>query len=133
MEAGDILLRCGLLNQQQLEQSRNANGDGARLMDKVVELGFVTEEDALRALGEEVGLDFVDLNETDVDLSLLECFPQKLIYRESLFPIRRSNGDLVVATSDPFDLYPIDEASAATGLSVTPILAARAEIAKLIK
>jgi hypothetical protein len=42
-------------------------------------------------------------------------FPQKLIYRQSLFPISRNNGTIVVATSDPFDLYPIDEVSAATG------------------
>ena len=43
-------------------------------------------------------------------------FPHKLIHRQSLFPIRRDNGQLVVATSDPFDLYPLDEVSAATGL-----------------
>ncbi len=56
-----------------------------------------------------------------------------MIYRQSLFPIGRQNGTLIVATSDPFDLYPIDEVSAATGLSVTPVLASRAEIAKLVK
>jgi hypothetical protein len=32
-----------------------------------------------------------------------------------------------------FDLYPLDEVSAATGFSVMPVLAARNEIAKLIK
>ena len=50
-----------------------------------------------------------------------------------MFPIRRQNGALIVATSNPFDLYPLDEASAATGLSVLPVLAGRDEIAKLIK
>jgi hypothetical protein len=35
--------------------------------------------------------------------------------------VRRDNGQLVVATCDPFDLYPIDEVSAATGLVVTPV------------
>ena len=84
-------------------------------------------------MGDEVGIDFVDLADADVDLSLLKIFPQKLIHRQSLFPIRRDNGQLVVATSDPFDLYPLDEVSAATGLSVMPVLAARDEIAKLIK
>jgi general secretion pathway protein E/type IV pilus assembly protein PilB len=38
-----------------------------------------------------------------------------------------------VATSDPFDLYPLDELSSATGLTVVPVLASRAEISKLIK
>jgi type II secretion system protein E len=133
MEAGEILLRRGLLNPRQLELSRNANGEGAKLVDAAVEMGFVNEEEALKALGEEVGLDFIDLAEADIDVSLLKIFPQKLIHRQSLFPIRRNNGQLIVATSDPFDLYPLDEVAAATGLSVVPVLAARNEIAKLIK
>ncbi len=132
MEAGEILLNKGLISQAQLEQSR-AQGDGVRVVDAAVDLGFVREDAALSALGEAVGLDYVDLGETEIDLSLLNEFPQKLIYRESLFPIRRENGSLVVATSDPFDLYPLDEVSATTGLNVIPVLAARSEISKLVK
>jgi general secretion pathway protein E/type IV pilus assembly protein PilB len=133
MEAGDILLRRGLLNRQQLEEARRRGTEGVTLVDAAVDLGYVSEEAALRALAEEVGLEYVDLSTIDVDLSLLRDFPHKLIHRQSLFPVRRNNGELVVATSDPFDLYPIDELSAATGLSVTPVLAGRADIAKLIK
>lgn len=133
MNAGDILLRRKLVSASQLEQARLH--DGSSVLASAVELGFVNEEDALRALGEEVGLDYIDLagDEVQIDLSLLETFPQKLVYRESLFPIRRENGALIVATSDPFDLYPIDEASAATGLAIIPVLAGRGEIAKLVK
>jgi general secretion pathway protein E/type IV pilus assembly protein PilB len=133
MEAGEILLRKGLLDERQLEVTRSSLADGARLDQMAVELGFVTEEAALRALGEEVGLDFIDLAEADVDLSLLKGFPQKLIHRQALFPLKRENGSLVVATSDPFDLYSLDELSATLGLSVRPVLANRGEINRLIK
>ncbi|MEO8498817.1 MAG: ATPase, T2SS/T4P/T4SS family, partial [Planctomycetota bacterium] len=131
MEAGEILVGCGLLDDRQLSMSRAQNQDD--VVEAAVELGFVTEEAALRALGEAVGLDYVDLSEIQVDLSLLASFPNKLIHRQSVFPISRKNGELVVATSDPFDLYPLDEVSAATGLSVIPVLASRSEITKLIK
>ena len=136
MEAGEILIRSGLMDRRQLEQSRsqaNGHGDGTRLIEAAIGLGFVTEEAALRAVGQEVGIDFIDLADAEVDLTLLKNFPQKLIHRQSLFPIRRDHGQLVVATSNPFDLYPLDEVSAATGFSVMPILATRNEIAKLIK
>jgi type II secretion system protein E len=136
MEAGEILIQRGLMDRRQLDQTRaqaNGHGDGTRLIEAAIGLGFVTEEAALKAVGEEVGIDFIDLAECDVDLSLLKTFPQKLIHRQSLFPIRRDHGQLVVATSNPFDLYPLDEVSAATGFSVMPVLAARNEIAKLIK
>jgi general secretion pathway protein E/type IV pilus assembly protein PilB len=133
METGEILLRKGLLDEQQLALARQRQTDGARLDQVAIELGMVTEEAALRALGDAVGLEYVDLAEARVDLSLLKIFPPRLIHRQSLFPIRRENGTLVVATSDPFDLYPLDELSAATGLAVEPVLANRAEIHRLIK
>jgi type II secretion system protein E len=136
MEAGEILLRRGLLDQRQLAQTRaqaNGHGDGIRLIESAVQLGFVTEEAALRAVGDEVGIEYIDLAEADVDLSLLKTFPQRLIHRQTLFPIRRDHGQLLVATSNPFDLYPLDEVSAATGYSVMPVLASRVEISKLIK
>ncbi len=133
MEAGEILLKRGVIDERQLERARLAQNDGVRLDQVVVELGLVSEEAALKALGEEVGIDFIDLSEIDVDRQLLARFPQKYIHRSNLFPIRQENGTLVVATSDPFNLYPLDDLGAATGQNVVPVLASRAEISKLIK
>jgi len=133
MEAGNILLKRGLLDQRQLAAARQAQGESQRLDQTAVELGFITEEAALTAIGEEMGIDFIDLASAKIDLALLKDFPTRLIHRQSLFPIERYNGSLRVATSDPFDLYPLDELSAATGLTIEPVLASRLEIGKLIK
>lgn len=133
MELGELLLKRGLLDERQLELVRQAKTDGRRLDQAAIEMGLVSEEAALSAIGEEIGLEFVDLASADVDLSLLKDFSTRLIHRQAIFPIQRHNGSLRVATSDPFDLYPLDELSAATGLSIEPVLASRTEIAKLIK
>lgn len=133
MDVAETLLRKGLLDAGQIEQARAAQTEGMRLDQAAVQLGLLTEEVALRALANEVGLEFVDLVDAEVDLTLLKDFPSRFIHRESLFPIRRSNGTLVVATSDPFNLYPLDELSVATGLTIVPVLASREEIAKRIK
>lgn len=131
LEAGEILKRRGLLDAQQLDKLR---ADGSRnIIDSAIQQGIVQEEPALRALGDELGMDFVDLREAAVDLELIKSFPQKLIYRHSLFPLSQKNGCLVLATSDPLDVYALDEASAATGLSIIPVVAERAEIARLVK
>ncbi|MEM8668791.1 MAG: ATPase, T2SS/T4P/T4SS family [Planctomycetota bacterium] len=130
MHAGEILKRRGLISDEQLEQSRAS--DATSIVQAAISLGYVDEGDALRALAEEVGLEYVDLRETDLDLSALEGFPQKLIYRQSLFPIGFEDDSIIVATSDPLDLYPLDEASAATGKNIIPVVAERAEIARLM-
>ncbi len=130
MDAGALLMNKGLINPTQLDQAVRRGGNVLR---SVIELGFVREDDALRAISADIGIDYLDLRTAEIDLSLLKGFPQKLIYRQILFPISRQNGSLVVATSNPFDLYPLDEVSAATGLVVHPVLAERTEIARLIK
>jgi general secretion pathway protein E len=133
MEAGAILVKRGLISPQQLDQLRRDRPDVSRLDIAAVDSGLVTEEQVLRALGEEVGIPYVDLEQKEIDLSLLRGFPQKLIHRHSLFPVQRENGSLMVATSDPFDLYPLDELSVVTGLTIEPVLAPRAQIARQIK
>jgi general secretion pathway protein E len=133
MEAGSILVKRGLLSSQQLAQVRRERPDATRLDVAAVDMGLVSEEEALKALGDEVGIPFVDLEQQEVDVSLLAGFPPKLIHRHSLFPISRNNGTLTVATSDPFDLYPLDELSATTGLTIEPVLASREQIARRIK
>lgn len=133
MEAGAILVKRGLLSSQQLDQLRRERPDLNRLDVAAVDSGMVSEEDALRALGDEVGIPFVDLEQEEIDLSLLRGFPQKLIHRHALFPLHQINGSLTVATSDPFDLYPLDELSVVTGLTIAPVLAPREQIARQIK
>ncbi len=131
MEAGEILRKRGLLTDDQLVASRKS--DSPNIVSSAVSLGYVSEFEALSALADELGLEFVDLREADIDLKALAGFPQKLIYRHSLFPIRSEGGALFVATSDPLDLYPLDEASAATGMTVIPVVAEQTEIARLVK
>jgi type II secretion system protein E len=133
MEAGSILVKRGLLSAKQLSQLRLDRPDATRLDVAAVDSGLVSEEAVLKALGEEVGIPFVDLEQQKIDLSLLRGFPLKLIHRHSLFPLERQNGTLRVATSDPFDLYPLDELSATTGLTIEPVLAQRQQIAQQIK
>src|SRR3982751_2580253 len=133
MEAGSILVKRGLLSAKQLDQLRLDRPETTRLDVAAVDSGLVSEEAVLRALGDEVGIPFVDLEQQKIDLSLLRGFPLKLIHRHSLFPIERCNGTLRVATSDPFDLYPLDELSATTGLTIEPVLAQREQIARKIK
>ncbi len=130
MHAGEILKRRGLISEEQLAQSRSS--DSNSVVQAAISLGYVEEADALKALAEEVGLDYVDLRETEIDPAALEGFPQKLIYRQSLFPLRFEHDSIVVATSDPLDLYPLDEASAATGKNIIPVVAERDEIARLM-
>lgn len=130
MELVETLVRRGLVSSEQVSQAESRGGD---VLTQLVQSGAVEHDVAHKAIAEDVGVEFLDLRNAEIDLSLLNSFPQKIIYREILFPVSRNNGTLVVATSDPLNFYPLDEISAATGLAVEPVLAEQSEIAKLIK
>ena len=132
MEIGDILIRRGLLSTEQGEQVR-AQTNGKRFDQVVVEMGILTEEDTLRALADELGMKFVELKGFNVDRELLNEFPTSTIYRHSLLPLRRENGRVEVATSDPFDLEGLDELGAVSGLRLDPVLARHDDVVGLIK
>lgn len=70
MEAGAILVKRGLLSTQQLDQLRRDRPDVNRLDVAAIDSGIVTEEEALRALGDEVGIPYVDLEQEKIDSTL---------------------------------------------------------------
>jgi general secretion pathway protein E/type IV pilus assembly protein PilB len=130
MDIGQILIRRELATQSQINQAQDK---GLDLLDWMMLNTDIDRPAAIKALADEMGMGYIDLREEKVDLSLLGSFPQKIIYREAMFPVSRQNGSITVATSDPYNFYPLDEISAATGLSVVPVLADRIELARLIK
>ncbi len=103
------------------------------LHELLVERGFAKEEDVLAALAEEFGMELVDLTQIKIEPATLQAMPLKLVHRRTLMPLSRSNGTLVVATGDPYDVYALDELQMLTGLQIQPVLASPREIARLIK
>ncbi|MGE3316648.1 MAG: GspE/PulE family protein, partial [Planctomycetaceae bacterium] len=132
MEIGNVLLRRGLVSREQLQTAKD-QARGLRLDRAVISLGFVSEEDALKAFADELGMQFVDLREFQVDRELLSKFPTTAVFRHTLVPLRRDNGRVSVAISDPFDLEALDELSSLSGFRLEPVLARREDVVQLIK
>ncbi|MBQ9798781.1 MAG: Flp pilus assembly complex ATPase component TadA [Thermoguttaceae bacterium] len=123
------------LNAVQMRIARAALADGERLQQATLnQLGARNEEIALVAIAAKLGVPVVDVAKSEIPADVLENFPIKLVHRRNVFPLgRQADGSLLVATSNPFDLSPIDEISAATGLPTVPGLVLPSELAKLIK
>ncbi len=107
--------------------------EGLRLDKALVQLGYVSELALLEEMGEQLAIPLVDLSAVEIDVETLRSLPPKLVFRKHLVPVSRSNGELTVATCDPYDLYAFDEVRLLTGLEVMPALAPREEIDRIIK
>jgi general secretion pathway protein E len=108
----ELLLRETRLTLEQLEEAlRRQQESGRRLLDIVVELGHLSEEEVLEAVGKQLGLPVrpaVEIEE--VDESLVERIPIAFAKSHGLLPIGRASGDAVrVLVSDPFDTACLDD------------------------
>jgi general secretion pathway protein E len=111
----------------------SARTKGVRAERIVVEMGVASEDDVLDAMSHVLGIERIDVAHTQVDRAVLALLPSKVVFRKRVVPVARDNGTLTVATSDPLDLYGLDEVRLLTGLEVRPALASEDEITKFIK
>jgi len=129
------LYKKGHLSEADLRRAEEAVGAAPDrpAHEVLIEKGIGKEDAILRTLAEEFGLELVDLSQAIISPETLAVMPSKLVHRRNLFPISRENGTLIVATSDPYDVYALDELQTLTGLQIQPVLANPREIARLIK
>ena len=92
-----------------------------------------SEEDVLRWLADEYGLDYTTLEDVDPDRQLLSLFPARILLKEELLPLRRTNGTVDVATSRLFSTQGLDALKTLTGLNLKPVLASSEAIQREIK
>jgi type II secretion system protein E len=92
-----------------------------------------TEEDILRWLAHEYGLTFTTLDDVDPDRQLLSLFPARILLKEELLPLTRTNGTVEVATSRLFATQGLDALKTMTGLNLKPVLATSEAVQREIK
>ncbi|UCG15515.1 MAG: type II/IV secretion system protein [Phycisphaerales bacterium] len=134
MGIGKTLVARKKITQEQLDSALAARRNpGERVEKLLVQMGFVTERDVLEIIGEQLHIPVVDLNEVEIDKELLKQIPETIVHRYNLLPIDRTDGTIRVATSNAFNLYAFDELRMITGSKIEPVLAAEADIVRVIK
>lgn len=113
---GDLLKAKGLANDQQINIAfAQQKITGELLGDVIVKLGFVTAMELAQALSEQVGIDFVDLNEYPISEDALRKVPKSLAENAGFIPIDFTDGRLAIGITNPSNILAVDKASALTG------------------
>jgi general secretion pathway protein E/type IV pilus assembly protein PilB len=92
-----------------------------------------TEEDVLRWLAKEYGVAYTTLEEAEPDRQLLSLFPARILLKEELLPLKRTNGTVEIATSRLFATQGLDALKTLTGLNLQPVLASSEVIQRELK
>jgi type IV pilus assembly protein PilB len=133
-QLGQILVEDGLITGDQLahalaEQERIPKSLGRILID----LGLIKEVDLVRSLAHQVGLEFIDLSDYPVDPSATVLVPETVSRRYRALPVRIEDGKLIVAMSDPANVYALDDIRTITGREVVPVVATAGDVDQAIR
>ena len=134
MGIGTVLLDRELITRQQLDDAIQEQARSGERLDRVLmRMGVVDRSQILRAVGEQLRLDVVDLSDVVVRQDVLESLPAKLVFRHHCVPIARHEDTLTVATSDPFQLVIHDELSMHSGCAIELVLADDEDLRSFIR
>ena len=95
--------------------------------------GAATEDAVLRWLAKEYDVSFTALEAIEPDRQVLSLFPARVLLKEHLLPLKRTNGSVEIATSRLFATQGLDALKAMTGLALTPVLAPTEAIQREMK
>jgi CBS domain-containing protein len=132
-QLGQMLLEQGLLTKQQLEGALQHHWNTSKSLGRtLIDLGYIQERDLVRALAEQVGLEFVDLSEYHIDPLVATLLPHELARRYRAMPIGERDDKLLVAMSDPANLYALDAIRSVTSREVQPVVATTSDMEQAI-
>lgn len=131
---GSILLEYTRLTPQQLDEALLYQKDkGMRLGESLVQLHFLHAEDILRALSIQLGIDYTTLiNPDEIPNDLIQSVPINFARKNELIPMRREEGAVVVAISDPINHMALDDLRVVYDAPVKPIISSAALISDAI-
>jgi type IV pilus assembly protein PilB len=86
-----------------------------------------------RRLAERYGMEFVDLEQFQIDHDLFRTIPADLMLRYGFVPHHREGRSLVIVVSDPTDLPMIDELALLLGAPLRVSVGARSSIESILK
>jgi len=133
-QLGQILIELGYISPEQLDVALEEHRKTPKSLGRVlIDLGMIKEADLVRALAEQVGLEFVDLNEFPVDATATVLLPEALARRYRALPIGERDGKLLVAMSDPANVYALDDIRTITGRDVQPVVATANDVERAIQ
>ncbi len=131
---GELLVAEGVISQEQLHDAlREHRRSKERLGAVLARRGLVTEERLVEVLSREHGLPSVDVRQQVISPEILSLVPAHIARKHEVLPLSRVDGALTVAMSDPTNVVAMDEITAATRLSVLPVIAVGAAIRAAIE
>ncbi|ABS24880.1 type IV-A pilus assembly ATPase PilB [Anaeromyxobacter sp. Fw109-5] len=130
---GELLVRENLISLQQLQRAQDEQRKtGGRIGSLLVRTGAIAEHDLTSFLSKQYGVPAISLKDFDIDDEVLKLVPKSTAEKHQVVPVNRAGASLIVAMSDPSNIFAIDDIKFLTGYNVEVVVASEQAIKEAI-
>jgi type IV pilus assembly protein PilB len=130
---GELLVDAGTIKSSALKEGlKYAQDHGKRIGEALVELEYCEEDDVIKALAKQFGLEYIDLDHHPIEPEVRELIPSKLIEDYAVLPLAEDNNRLKVIITDPLDLETLDLLRFRLNREIVPTLGSLTKVKRFI-
>ncbi len=131
---GRILIEQGVLAEEQLQEGLRVQAEnGGALGDTLVDLGFISRDELIKALAKQYGLKSVEIGDVDFPPELISQISPSIACVYRVVPASIDNGVLTVAMADPLNIRVLDDLRFMLNMPVEGAVADPAVVNRLIE
>lgn len=127
---GEILIDNNQLLPELLEEAlERQKQSGRRLGQVLVEMGFVSQDEVMKAISQQMGVPHIWLRKGLVDPKIVSLLPREKAQYYCVMPMFLiQNKTLILAMSDPSSVFAIDDVERLTGYTIQPVQCRKSDI-----
>ena len=131
---GKILVDDGVITPEQLENALATQKQRkGYICGIIIKSGFARPQDVFKSLAEQIGIEYVDLKNKNIDPMAIDKVPAKLAVHYKIIPCKLENNKLIVALSDPLDIHKLDDLRLLLDMEIEAALSYEEDILESIK
>ncbi|HVP66541.1 MAG TPA: type IV-A pilus assembly ATPase PilB [Anaeromyxobacteraceae bacterium] len=131
---GELLVRENLVSLQQLQKAQDEQRkSGGRIGSLLVKQGAIAENDLTSFLSKQYGVPAISLKDFEIDDEVVKLVPRQTAEKHQVVPVNRAGSSLIIAMSDPSNIFAIDDIKFSTGYNVEVVVASEQAIREAIE
>ena len=129
----EILIKSGIVGKDQVVDADGlARQNKTTLAQALVQLGYATDNEVMKAMATANHMDFVDLDRVDIPENIIELMPESVARENIVLPLNEVDNRLKVVISDSDDVDTLEKLRFILNKDVVPALAPRGKILESI-
>src|SRR6266581_6189750 len=126
---GEILVEWGFVQPKEVDKAlAHAKAKNLRIGEALLDLKLCTENHVYKALAQQSGMEYIDLDKNSVPPNAVNLIPDDLMRKHLILPLGKENGRLRIAIHDPLDLELLDILRFRLNTEIRTVLASKSRI-----